>query len=78
MVAIMMSVIRAAIDGDTFIFPIFNDVRKFIIGFPTRARTADISMQVRILLKYQARKRIAAVMAQMMMYFESLFIYTCI
>ena len=44
------------------------------MGFPISASTADISMQVRILLKYHARKRTVAVTAQIAIYLDSLFI----
>ena len=67
-------VMRAAIEAGSLNLPIFSVERKFIIGLPIRASTAETSMQVRILLKYHARNIMPAVIAQMMMYFERLFI----
>ena len=67
-------VMRAAMEAGSLNLPIFSVERKFISGLPTRASTADMRMQVRILLKYHARNSMPAVIAQIMAYFERLFI----
>ncbi len=72
--AIAIMVMRAAIADGTLNFPNCNEVKKFISGLPISASTADTSIHVRILLKYHARNSITAVIAQMTIYFESLFI----
>lgn len=71
---IITRVSMAAIELGIFHLPILKDVRNLIIGCPISDITAEISIQLRILLKYQANAIRKTDTTPIIMYLDIFFI----